>query len=155
MNLVCSLLLFYIQCVLLWFSLTGWGNKMFRFFGERRKSGKFSKEVGTNHPWMKQWQRGKEILIKKVFHLTHTENIEKTKEVLRKLGRQNSRDSKYSIERLQGQCKNDAELTESDVNILWHRVEGGNRNLENHVQSGPWMPHVFLLQFRFFFLWYF
>ena len=30
---------------------------------------------------------GKEILIKKVFHLTYKENIEKSKEVLRKLAR--------------------------------------------------------------------
>ena len=33
----------------------------------------------------------------------------------------------------------DAELSESDCNtvILWHRVEGWNRNLDNHVQNGP------------------
>ena len=41
-------------------------------------------------------------------------------------------------------AKNDAELVESDLtnfgnlaDLLWHRVEGGNRNLENHVQNGP------------------
>ena len=33
----------------------------------------------------------------------------------------------------------DAELSENDCNtvILWHRVEGGDRNLDNHVQNGP------------------
>ena len=41
--------------------------------------------------------------------------------------------------------------------ILWHTVERRNRNLENQVQNVPWMPHVLLLQFRFFVLslWYF
>ena len=41
-------------------------------------------------------------------------------------------------------AKNDAELAESDlakfgnlVEFLWHRVKGGDRNLENHVQKGP------------------
>ena len=41
-------------------------------------------------------------------------------------------------------AKNDAELAESDLNnfgnlveLLWHSVEGGNRNLENHAQNGP------------------
>ena len=38
-------------------------------------------------PWMKLWFRGKEVLIKKVFHLTHKENIKKTKELLRKPGK--------------------------------------------------------------------
>ena len=36
---------------------------------------------------MKFTLTGKEILIKKVFHLTHKENIEKNKEVRRKLAR--------------------------------------------------------------------
>ena len=35
---------------------------------------------------MKLWYRGKEFVMKKVFHLAHKENIEKTKEVLRKPG---------------------------------------------------------------------
>ena len=49
-------------------------------------------------------------------------------------------------------AKNNAELAESDLTnfgnlgeLLWHTVEGGNknleeggnRNLENHVQNGP------------------
>ena len=33
------------------------------------------------------WNRCEEVLIKKVFHLTHKENIKKTKEVLRKPGK--------------------------------------------------------------------
>ena len=36
---------------------------------------------------MKLTLTGKEILINKVFRLTHKENIEENKEVLRKLGR--------------------------------------------------------------------
>ena len=49
-------------------------------------------------------------------------------------------DSKYSNERLQGQCKIDVEFAESDIIekvILWKRVEGGIRKLENHVQNSP------------------
>ena len=34
---------------------------------------------GANHPRMKLWYRGEEVLIKKVFHLTQKENIKKTK----------------------------------------------------------------------------
>ena len=33
------------------------------------------------------WNRCEEVLIKKVFHLTHKENIKKTEEVLRKPGK--------------------------------------------------------------------
>ena len=60
-------------------------------------------------------------------------------------------------------AKYDAKLTESDlakfgnlVELLWHRVKGWNRDLENHVQSGPecLMFYYFSLGF-FFFLWYF
>ena len=54
-------------------------------------------------------------------------------------------------------AKNDVVLAENDptnfgnlVGILWHNVRGGNRNLENHVQNGPRMPLVLLLQFSFF-----
>ena len=36
---------------------------------------KFSEEKGANHPCMELWYRGKEVLITKVFHLTHKENI--------------------------------------------------------------------------------
>ena len=61
-------------------------------------------------------------------------------------------------------AKNDAELAESDLTnfgnlleLLRDRIEGGNRNLQNHVQITPRMPHILLLQFRFFCLslWYF
>ena len=41
---------------------------------------------GASHFRMKLWYTGEEALIKKVFHLTHKENIKKTKEVLRKPG---------------------------------------------------------------------
>ena len=56
---------------------------------------------------MKLWQRRKEILIKKVFHLRHKENIEETKEVLRKLGRGH-----------RNRVKKDVELAESDGNTM-------------------------------------
>ena len=70
------------QCV---FFLNLQSKQDFWIFGQKTKRGKFSKEGETNHRWMKLWYRGKEILIKRVFHLIHKENIEKTKEVLRKL----------------------------------------------------------------------
>ena len=116
---------------------------------------------------MKLWYRGKEILIKKVFDLTHKENIEKNKEALRKpVGLSfplwilwNCLLQNIPLRGHNDIAGNDAELAESDltnfgnlVELLWHRVEGGNRNLENHVQNGPWMPHVLLLQFRFLFV---
>ena len=41
----------------------------------------------ANHPQMKLWFRGEEVLIKKVFHLTHTENVKEEKEVSRKPGK--------------------------------------------------------------------
>ena len=51
----------------------------------------FEKEAilmeGTNQPRMKLLFWGEEVLIKKVFHITHKENTKKTKEVLRKPGK--------------------------------------------------------------------
>ena len=121
-----------------------------------------------NHPWMKLWYRGKEILIKKVFHLTHKENIEKAKEALKKQGEGLILSLwilwNYVLSGHNDSAKNDAEFAENDVTnfgnlveLLWHRVKRGNRNLEkggnikleNNIQNGPWMPHVLLLQFRF------
>ena len=98
------------------------------------------------------------MLIEKVLHLRDKENIAKTKEVLRKPGRLslllqilwNCVIHNIPLRGHRGSVKNDAELAESAL-ILWHRVEGGDRNLENHVQSGSSMPHVLLFQFRFFF----
>ena len=64
-------------------------------------------------------------------------------------------------------AKNDAELVENDftnfgnlVEILWHGVEGGdrnfeeggNRNIEKHVQNYPWILDVLLFQLEFFFV---
>ena len=43
------------------------------------EEGTILKRAGTNHPRMKLWYRGEEVLIKKVFHLTQKENIKKTK----------------------------------------------------------------------------
>ena len=40
----------------------------------------------ADHPRMKLWYTGKEVLIKKMFHLTHKENIKKITEVLRNQG---------------------------------------------------------------------
>ena len=42
---------------------------------------------GENRPWIKLSHRCEEVVIKKVFHLTHKKNIKKTKEVLRKPGK--------------------------------------------------------------------
>ena len=66
------------------------------------------------------------MLIKKVFHLTQEENIEKTKEVLRKPGRLSFSlsllwSNVIQIIAMRGHrdsVKNDAELTESDCNIM-------------------------------------
>ena len=41
-------------------------------------------EGGKNHPLMKLLYRCEEVLIKKVFHLIHKENMKKSKKVLRK-----------------------------------------------------------------------
>ena len=51
------------------------------------EEGAILKGEGKNHPWMKLWYRCEEVLVKKVFHLTHEEKIKKTKEVLRKPGK--------------------------------------------------------------------
>ena len=37
---------------------------------------------GANQPRLKLWYRGEEVLIKKVLHLTHKENIKKTREAV-------------------------------------------------------------------------
>ena len=66
------------------------------------------------------------MLIKKVFHLTQEENIEETKEVLRKPGRLSFSlsllwSNVIQIIAMRGHrdsAKNDAELTESDCNIM-------------------------------------
>ena len=72
-------------CVHCVFSLNGGANKIFGFFVKENKRGGFSKEgEGVNHPWMKLLCRGKKVVIKKVFHLTHEENIKETKEITRK-----------------------------------------------------------------------
>ena len=99
---------------------------------------------------MKLWYRGKEFLIKKVFHLTYKENIKKSKEVLRKPGNLslplqillNCVPQNIPLARHRDSGKNDPELGKSDltnfrnfVELLWHRVKGGDRNLENHVQN--------------------
>ena len=78
----------YTVCFIVFFFLDWWSKQNFWIFWGRTKKTQFTKKGGrTNHPWMKLWYRGKGILIKKVFHLTQKENIEKTKEVLRKPGR--------------------------------------------------------------------
>ena len=51
------------------------------------EEGAILKGEGKNHPWMKLWYRCEEVLVKKVFHLSHKEKIKKTKEVLRKPGK--------------------------------------------------------------------
>ena len=112
------------------------------------------------------WYKGKEVPIKKVFHLTHKKNIEKIKEVFNIIPLQilkNCVPQNIPLRGYRYSAKNDPESGKIDltnfgnlVEILRHRVEEGNRNLQNHVQNAPWMPHVLLFQFRFFllFLWY-
>ena len=66
------------------------------------------------------------MLIKKVLHLTDKENIEETKEVLRKPGRLslllqilwNCVIQNVRLRGHRGSVKNDAELAESDCNIM-------------------------------------
>ena len=70
----------YTVCFNVFFSLTSGENEIFGFLVGERKG-------GTNHPSIKLCYICKEILIKKVFHLTLKENLQKTKEVLRKLQR--------------------------------------------------------------------
>ena len=75
---------------------------------------------------MRLWQRGKKILIKKVFHLTHKENTEETKEVLRKLRTLslplkilwNCLIQNISLRGHRDSVKNDAEMAESDGNTI-------------------------------------
>ena len=62
----------YTMCFNVFFSLNSGENEIFGFLVGERKG-------GTNHTSI-----CKEILIKKVFHLTLKENLQKTKEVLRK-----------------------------------------------------------------------
>ena len=57
-------IIYYIRCLIIF---KGWGR-------------------GKNHTRMKLWYRGEDVLTKKVFSLTHEENIKKTKEVSRKPG---------------------------------------------------------------------
>ena len=108
--------------------------------------------------------------IKKVLHLTHEENIEKTKEVLWKPGTRKAITIvvdtvklcawKHFIERSQGKCqkwsrigKKWSYLFGNLLEILWNRVEGGNRNFENYFQNGQWMPfECFSLEFVFVFV---
>ena len=92
-----------------------------------------------------------------MLHLTHEENIEKTTKVLRKLGTREGITlildtvkfcaSKQLIERSQGQCQKGCRIGKkwsylfgNIVEVWWNRVEGGNRNLVNYFQNGPWMP---------------
>ena len=76
----------YTICFIVFFSLTGRGNKIFGVWWENIK-GEIFKGRRVNHPWMKLRHRGKDSLIKKVFHSKLKENIEETKTALKKLGR--------------------------------------------------------------------
>ena len=73
----------YIIPFLVFFSLK-WGeaNKIVIFLvGEYKRGGNFQKGE-ANHPWMKLWHRGKEVLIYKMFDLTREENIKKTRKAI-------------------------------------------------------------------------
>ena len=73
---------------------------------EHKTGGQFSKGWG-NQLRMKLWYGGKEVLINKVFDLTHYENIRKTKETITPVvDTVKLCTLKYSIERSQGQRKN-------------------------------------------------
>ena len=72
---------------IVFFFLNGGANKISGFLvGEHKRGGNF-KRRGVNQPSMKLLYRSKKVLIKKVFHLIHKDNINKIKEVLRKLGK--------------------------------------------------------------------
>ena len=127
-------------------------------------------EQGGGRPTL-GWNYGIEVeeaLTKKTFHLTHKENIEKTKELLRKPG-------KLSLPFwIQGNCvpqniplrghRDSAKMIQNweKVNllileILYYYVMDPREEIENHVQQASWMPHVLLFSFRIFLLfwWYF
>ena len=78
----------HIQSLSLCFFLQmGEQTRLLDFWWENTKEGENFQIVGegegANHPWMKLTYRDKEVLVKKMFHLTNKENIKKTKEVLR------------------------------------------------------------------------
>ena len=61
---------------------------------------------GGDQLWMKLWYRGKDVLINKMFDLTHKENVEKTREATTPIiDTVKLCPSKYSIERSQRQHK--------------------------------------------------
>ena len=71
------------------FPLNRGTNKNFGFLVAEQKRGRqFSKEDGAIHTWMKRCYTVKEDLITEVFHLTHKENIEKTKGSIKKKTRE-------------------------------------------------------------------
>ena len=86
-------------------------NKILGFLVRKQKVKFFKRKVDK----LSLFHRSKEMQVKKVLHLTHEENIEKTKEVLRKPGTREAITlildtvklcaSKHFIERSQGQCQ--------------------------------------------------
>ena len=102
--------------------------KIFGFLVRKQKGVIFQRKRGRT---TFEWNYGistKKILIKKVFHLTHKVSIEETKEVLRKLGRLslplpslvlwNCVIQNTPLRGHRNRVKNDAELAESDGNIM-------------------------------------
>ena len=99
--------------------------------------------MGANHPY-ETIDETKEVLINKGYHLTHEENIKKIREATTTVDTVKQCTSKYSIEMSQGHAIKDPEVRKSDltnsgnlVEISEHRVERGDRNLENHLQNAP------------------
>ena len=164
--MVCSLFCFTYKAFRCFF-LCKWRSKQdFWVFGRRTQNRRqFLKEgVGrANQPRVKLWYRGNKVLIYKVFHLTHKQNIKKTREAITPIADTAELcASKYSIESSYEQRKKWSRNWKSDltnlgslVELLYLRVERENRNVENHLQNAPWIPHVLLFQFNFFLFLYF
>ena len=73
----------YIIPFLVFFPLNGGKQtRLLYFWWENTKEGAIFKREKANHPWMKLWHRGKEVLIYKMFDLTREENIKKTRKAI-------------------------------------------------------------------------
>ena len=91
--------------LIMFFSLNERLANFFYFWWENTKEGAILK-WGGNHPCMKLWYRGKEILLNEVFDLTHKENIRKTKDAITPIANTPKLCAlKYYVDRSQRQCK--------------------------------------------------
>ena len=135
------------------------------FWWENKKGGrKVSKEGETNHPRSKLSWRSKEILIKKVFHLTYIRywgnlgSIKKTREVITPIiDNVKLCDSQYSIERSQGKCKKWCRIGWKWRQYYGIELKEGTETLRTMFRITPecLMFYCFSLDFLFLLLWYF